>query len=413
MWMDVDSALSEVPVNISALIDDTDFKTREEAVTYDQAGMDLVWNFVTTAGAYTQTAVTPTTGGDYDWSNQGNGMYSIEIPASGGASINNDTEGFGWFTGYATGILPWTGPVIGFRDSDLNDKLIDSAWSATRGLAGTAVPDAAADAAGGLPISDAGGLDLDTILDVAVSTRLAPTTASRTLDVTATGAAGIDWGNVENQDTAVDLSATVIDLCDEVTESGLKDDAITAAKYDQSTAFPSTSSDGSELTEAGGDGDHLTAIDLPDQTMNITGNITGNLSGSVGSVTAGVSLADDAITSAKYDESTAFPVKSADTGVTEIARTGADGDTLEDISDEIAGLNNISADDVWDATGTETSLSFETLLERAYQFFVNELAIVDATGGATLRNFGDTGDMATWTITDDDTVTDRTAISWA
>src|SRR3990167_940344 len=35
---------------------------------------------------------------------------------------------------------------------------------ATRGMAGTALPDAAADAAGGLPISDAGGLDLDTFL---------------------------------------------------------------------------------------------------------------------------------------------------------------------------------------------------------------------------------------------------------
>lgn len=34
-------------------------------------------------------------------------------------------------------------------------------YSATRGLAGTALPAAAADAAGGLPISDAGGLDLD------------------------------------------------------------------------------------------------------------------------------------------------------------------------------------------------------------------------------------------------------------
>lgn len=36
--------------------------------------------------------------------------------------------------------------------------------SATRGLAGTALPNAAADAAGGLAISDAGGLDLDAIL---------------------------------------------------------------------------------------------------------------------------------------------------------------------------------------------------------------------------------------------------------
>lgn len=34
-------------------------------------------------------------------------------------------------------------------------------YSATRGLAGTALPNAAADAAGGLPISDAGALDLD------------------------------------------------------------------------------------------------------------------------------------------------------------------------------------------------------------------------------------------------------------
>lgn len=81
IWYDVDTALSEVPVNLMPLIDDTDFKTREESVTYNQAGLDLVWNFVTTAGTMTQTAVTPTSGGDYDWTNQGNGMYAIEIPA--------------------------------------------------------------------------------------------------------------------------------------------------------------------------------------------------------------------------------------------------------------------------------------------------------------------------------------------
>lgn len=124
IWMDVDAALSEVPVNKVALIDDTDFKTREESVVYNQAGMDLVWNFVTTAGAYTQTAVTPTTAGVHDWTNQGNGMYSIEIPASAG-TINNNTEGFGWFTGFATGILPWTGPIIGFRAAALNNALVD------------------------------------------------------------------------------------------------------------------------------------------------------------------------------------------------------------------------------------------------------------------------------------------------
>lgn len=104
----------EVPVNVFPLTDDTDFKTREVAVTYDAAGMDLVWNFVTPLGVTTQTAVTPTTAGNYDWTHKGDGMYAIEIPASGGASINNNAVGYGWFSGIATGVLPWIGPIIEF-----------------------------------------------------------------------------------------------------------------------------------------------------------------------------------------------------------------------------------------------------------------------------------------------------------
>jgi len=46
-------------------------------------------------------------------------------------------------------------------------------------------------------------------------------------------------------------------------------------------------------------------------------------------------LADDAITASKFDESTAFPLKSADAGATAVARTGADSDTLETLSDQI------------------------------------------------------------------------------
>ena len=55
--------------------------------------------------------------------------------------------------------------------------------------------------------------------------------------------------------------------------------------------------------------------------------------------TDGVVLANDAITSAKFDESTAFPLKSADTGDTEVMRTGADGDTAEDLSDQLDALD--------------------------------------------------------------------------
>src|SRR3990170_2206613 len=132
LWIDVDTAVV-VPVNIAPLVDDTDFKTIETAVVYNSAGLALTWNFVTSAGVVTGTAVTPTTGGVYDWSEPiaDKGMYAIEIPASGGVSINNDTEGVGWFTGVATGVLPWRGPTIGFRRAALNDLLMDGGAAST------------------------------------------------------------------------------------------------------------------------------------------------------------------------------------------------------------------------------------------------------------------------------------------
>ena len=132
LWVDVDTAVV-VPVNILPLLDSTDFVTVETAVVYNSAGLALTWNFVTAAGVVTGTAVTPTTGGVYDWSEPvaDKGMYAIEIPASGGVSINNDTEGVGWFTGVATGVLPWRGPTIGFRRAALNDLFVDGGTAST------------------------------------------------------------------------------------------------------------------------------------------------------------------------------------------------------------------------------------------------------------------------------------------
>jgi len=55
-----------------------------------------------------------------------------------------------------------------------------------------------------------GQMEWDGTQIVPLYTRLAPTVASRTLDVTATGAAGIDWGNVENPTTTLALTNTSI-----------------------------------------------------------------------------------------------------------------------------------------------------------------------------------------------------------
>ena len=55
--------------------------------------------------------------------------------------------------------------------------------------------------------------------------------------------------------------------------------------------------------------------------------------------TNGVAIDDNAITAGKFDESTAFPLKSDDSGSTQVARVGADGDTLETLSDQIDGIS--------------------------------------------------------------------------
>jgi hypothetical protein len=108
----VDTALSKVPINDKSIVDATTLAIKSN-LTYNASGLALNWHFITPAGAHTVTAVTPTdTGGNYDWIT-GN-IITIEIPASGGASINNDTEGTGWFTGFATGFLPWRSPMFQF-----------------------------------------------------------------------------------------------------------------------------------------------------------------------------------------------------------------------------------------------------------------------------------------------------------
>lgn len=160
----------------------------------------------------------------------------------------------------------------------------------------TALPNAAADAAGGLIISDAGGLDADaqrsdvaailvdtgTTLDGRIPaalvsgrmdasvgayqtglTPLQPTTAGRTLDVSAGGEAGLDWANIGSPTTSQTLSGTTIST---------------------SQAVASVSGSVGSVTGAVG---------------SVTGSV-GSVTGSVGSVAAGgitaSSIATDAVT---------------------------------------------------------------------------------------------------------------------
>lgn len=106
----------------------------------------------------------------------------------------------------------------------------------------------------------------------------------------------------------------------------------------------------------------------------------------------GYGLADDAITASKFDETTAFPVKSADTGATAIARVGADSDTLKTLSDQLdtivadtnelqtnqgnwltaTGFSTHSAADVW-AVANRSLTTFGTLIADIWTYVTRSL----------------------------------------
>jgi hypothetical protein len=118
--------------------------------------------------------------------------------------------------------------------------------SATRGLAGTALPNADADAAGGLPISDAGGLDLDARLDAAISSRL----ASASISLSA-GAVTVGTNNDKTGYGLVDGAITAAKIAsDAITSAKVADGFLTAAKF-ASGAFDAVWSVATRILTAG------------------------------------------------------------------------------------------------------------------------------------------------------------------
>ncbi|MCK5644525.1 MAG: hypothetical protein KAJ19_27250, partial [Gammaproteobacteria bacterium] len=86
-------------------------------------------------------------------------------------------------------------------------------------------------------------------------------------------------------------------------------------------------------------------------------------------------LANDAITSAKFDESSAYPLEAADSGVTQILRTGADGDTAESLSDQIDAVPDAAAIN----TEVDTALSDIHLDHLLAVDFASEAPVGNAT----------------------------------
>lgn len=144
-------------------------------------------------------------------------------------------------------------------------------------------------------------------------------------------------------------------------------DAIKAVSYDESTAFPLTAVNGSTLTEAGGDGDHLTAINLPNQTMNIAGTITGNLigdvTGNVDGTVAGVTPEAAGVAPTAAEVVTAMEVDGGDLSsimealVNKRIWTEANGN-LEMFNDSNVSQGSVAAQVATDGTFTTAKRAF-------------------------------------------------------
>lgn len=145
----------------------------------------------------TNTSYAPTaSGGSNDCVHVTTGMYNCEL-----TSTNTDT------IGRLNVVVTTPGALVVFDTFEVRGAAAYN-FSPT-GLGAVLVDDAitaAKIAAGAITSSEAPNLD------AAISTRLAPTVAGRTLDVTTTGEAGIDWANIGNPTSTVNLSNTTVGI---------------------------------------------------------------------------------------------------------------------------------------------------------------------------------------------------------
>jgi hypothetical protein len=145
-----------------------------------------------------------------------------------------------------------------------------------------------------------------------------------------------------------------------------------------------------DTAEIGAAGAGLTAINLPDQTMNITGNITGNLSGSVGSVTGAVGSVTGNVGGTINGLTATALADFFDTDSGTTYASAVAGSVVAEIADNAGGsalTAEAIADAVWDedATGHQTQGTFgQAIGDPAADANTIYGAVVTGAAGATI-----------------------------
>jgi len=218
-----------------------------------------------------------------------------------------------------------------------------------------------------------------------LATSTAQTTAQNDLDIL-TGTDGVTLATTQ-ANYAPSIAGDLM---------GLANDAITAAKFDESTAFPLTAVNGSSLTEAGGTGDHLTALGdarianldaaVSSRGTYSGGNITGNLSGSVGSVT-------DPVTAGTVNDKTGYGLASDGLDLTQLHLDWVNGGRLDLIIDTIladsASLNDTVLAEIATATDIPATPTLRQAVMLVYMWLRNNTQDT-ATARKVLNDAGTT-----------------------
>ena len=214
---------------------------------------------------------------------------------------------------------------------------------------------------------------------------LAPTTAGRTLDVSAGGEAGVDWANVGSPTTAVDLSGTNIKTNQKVDVDTIKTNPVVNGG---TITFPTTATLASTTNITAGTIATVTNVTtvngLAAGVITAASIATGAIDADAiadGAIDAGA-LAADCITAAKLAADVTTELQSGLATAANLATVAGYLDTeiaaiLEDtgttLPAQIAALNNIAAADVW-AVGART---------------LTAATNITSTGGTTVPQTGD------------------------
>lgn len=210
---------------------------------------------------------------------------------------------------------------------------------------------------------------------------LMPTTAARTLDVTATGGAGIDWANVEAPTTTLALTGTTIAVTQKVDVDTIKTNPVVNAG---TITFPTTATLASTTNITAG-------------TVTTATNVT-TVNGLAANVITATSIAADAITSAKI-------------ATNAIDADAIAADAVTEIQAGLATPTNITAGiitTVTNLTNAPTAGDFTATMKTSIGTAVAASAVASVTGNISGNVAGSVGSVTGLTASNlDATVSSR------